>query len=123
MKIDLDKIPIEKKLEDQDHYKILFSESQSRFVVTVSPENFESFEKILRSERCEGDEGYDGCNRSDSIKFARIGIVQEDYFVITRIIKRDHLSFEKEIVNVHWEDLKESWQKTLRLSSFEIVKL
>ena len=123
MKIDLDKIPIEKKLEDQDHYKILFSESQSRFVVTVSPENFESFEKILRSERCEGDEGYDGCNRSDSIKFARIGIVQEDYFVITSIIKRDHLSFEKEIVNVHWEDLKESWQKTLRLSSFEIVKL
>jgi phosphoribosylformylglycinamidine (FGAM) synthase-like enzyme len=44
MKINLDAVPAEDL--DRDDF-VLFSESQSRFVVTVSPANREAFEKVL----------------------------------------------------------------------------
>jgi phosphoribosylformylglycinamidine synthase len=68
----------------------LFSESQSRFVVTVKPEN----EKILE-EAMKGN------------IFAKIGVVTKDDFVVYGL---DGRSCVKSDIN----DLKNAWQRTLR---------
>lgn len=118
MKIDLEKIPVEDSIRQENVkenaaiYKILFSESQSRFVITVSPDNAESFEKILREERAE--KQVKETKEKTEISFARIGIVQESDFVITTTMKKYYLNFDKQIINIHWEELKDAWQKTLR---------
>ncbi|MCK9186599.1 AIR synthase-related protein [Candidatus Gracilibacteria bacterium] len=48
MEIDLNKVPREKDLNRNDF--ILFSESQSRFVVTINPKNKGKFEKLFKDE-------------------------------------------------------------------------
>jgi len=78
------------KGEKRDDY-ILFSESQSRFVVTVQRENKTSFEKYLT-----------GC------PFACIGKVRSDVKFIIKGLNN------KIVVNTDIYTLKESWQKTLR---------
>ncbi|PIZ75298.1 phosphoribosylformylglycinamidine synthase [Candidatus Peregrinibacteria bacterium CG_4_10_14_0_2_um_filter_38_24] len=52
MEIDLNKIPREKDLQRNDF--ILFSETQSRFVVTINPKKKEEFEKLFKNESFAG---------------------------------------------------------------------
>lgn len=87
MIINIDKIPVENitRLDT-----ILFSESQSRFVVTVSPDKVESFEQIMKGN-----------------VFADIGMVisQKEFKMMNK---------GEVVLNASLEELKEAWQSTLR---------
>jgi len=87
MTIELTKVPVE-NIRRAD--TILFSESQSRFVVTVAPEKVERFEEIMKGN-----------------VFADIGAVtaQQNFTV---------MDGEKVVLSAGIEELKEAWQGTLR---------
>ena len=87
MTIELTKVPVE-NIRRAD--TILFSESQSRFVVTVSPGNTGRFEAIMKGN-----------------VFADIGIVtaRQEFTV---------MDGEKIVLSAGIDALKEAWQKTLR---------
>jgi len=87
-KIDLRKVPLAGEISRDDC--ILFSESNSRFVVEVAPEKRAAFEKTMRS------------------VIARIGHVTAAKFVDVRGLNGDTVLREK------IADLKEAWQKPLR---------
>jgi phosphoribosylformylglycinamidine (FGAM) synthase-like enzyme len=88
MRIDLRAVPVEDL--DRDDF-ILFSESQSRFVVTVSPDKREDFEKALSGNT-----------------FALVGEVTAD-------ARFEVLGLSGGVVlSADIRDLKESWQKPLR---------
>ena len=88
MKIDLAQVPAENI--DRDDY-LLFSESQSRFAVTVAPDKKDQFEKMLAGNT-----------------LARIGeVVAGPRFSITGLDG-------KTVVDTTITVLKEHWQKTLR---------
>ncbi|MBI4188139.1 MAG: phosphoribosylformylglycinamidine synthase, partial [Chloroflexi bacterium] len=78
------------ELVDRDDF-ILFSESNSRFLAEVSPENQKAFEKVMK-----------GSNMT------AIGHVTNDEKL--EIYGRDG----SKVVNVSLDDLKEAWQKPLR---------
>jgi len=87
MKIELSKVPAEGADKD---YQVLFSESASRLVVTVKPENKGKFESILK--------GND---------FSCIGeVTEKPQFVIIGLEG-------KEIINEKISELKNEWRKTL----------
>jgi phosphoribosylformylglycinamidine synthase len=87
MTIELTKVPVE-NIKRSD--TILFSESQSRFVVTVALHNVKRFEKIMKGN-----------------VFADIGYVTaQNNFTV--------LDGEKVILSAGIDELKEAWQKTLR---------
>jgi phosphoribosylformylglycinamidine synthase len=87
MTIKLTKIPVE-NISRSD--TILFSESQSRFVVTVAPENVARFETLMKG-----------------TVFADVGAVtQHQDFTV--------MDGEKVLLSAGIEELKEAWQKTLR---------
>ncbi|HEY9205239.1 MAG TPA: phosphoribosylformylglycinamidine synthase subunit PurL [Candidatus Methanoperedens sp.] len=85
--IELTKVPVE-NIKRAD--TILFSESQSRFVVTVAPGNVKRFEEIMRGN-----------------VFADVGVVtaQQNFTV---------MDGEKVVLGAGNDELKEAWQKTLR---------
>ncbi|MBU4492047.1 MAG: phosphoribosylformylglycinamidine synthase subunit PurL, partial [Euryarchaeota archaeon] len=86
MTIELTKVPVE-NIRRAD--TILFSESQSRFVVTVAPDNVERFEEIMKGN-----------------VFADMGVVtQQQNFAI--------MDGEKVVLSAGIDELKEAWQKTL----------
>jgi len=87
--IHLDKVPY--KGDDVRSDKVLFSESNSRFVVEVTKADQIDFEKIL-----------------EGITFGVIGQVEEtpEFIVYGR---KDEVC-----VNLYIQDLKEAWQKPLR---------
>jgi phosphoribosylformylglycinamidine synthase len=87
LEIDLEKVPTE-NLKETD--KILYSESASRFLVTISPENKEGFEEIMK----------------DNI-FKEIGKVRgdEEFKIIAG---------GKPIIQENIYKLKESWQKPFK---------
>jgi phosphoribosylformylglycinamidine synthase len=87
--IKIKSIPVAEKISRDDF--ILFSESNSRFVVEVTPENKEKFEKML-----------------NGVVFANIGTTND-----TNNLEISGLNGKK-IVNEAISDLKEAWQKTLR---------
>jgi phosphoribosylformylglycinamidine synthase len=89
MQIDLTKMPLAETIERDDF--ILFSESNSRFLVEVAPEHKSVFEKVLKGVVC-----------------ADIGQVTKEKKL--EITGRDG----KVIVNANIDGLKEAWQKTLR---------
>lgn len=89
MKLDLTKVPSSDNLKRDD--KLLFSESNSRFVVEVDPENQQEFEKILNGNY-----------------FGLIGkTTSEKIFQVTGLNG-------KTVVKADIYELKEAWQKTLR---------
>ena len=89
MKLDLAKVPSSDNLKRND--KLLFSESNSRFVVEVAPENQNQFEKIL-----------------DGNQFGLIGTTTPDTnFQVIGV-------GGKPVVQSDIYELKEAWQKTLR---------
>jgi phosphoribosylformylglycinamidine synthase len=87
--IKIKSIPVAEKISRDDF--ILFSESNSRFVVEVTPENKEKFEKML-----------------NGVVFANIGTTND-----TNNLEISGLNGKK-IVNEAISDLKEAWQKPLR---------
>jgi len=86
-KIDLQKVPSQ-GIERND--SLLFSESQSRLVVTIAQENKKAFEQAM--------EGSD---------FAEVGVITGDKLLITGLNG-------KEVVSCTLADLEESYKKTLR---------
>jgi phosphoribosylformylglycinamidine synthase len=82
-------IPVSGKISRDDF--ILFSESNSRFIVEVTPENKDKFEKIMQG-----------------VSFANIGTVNN-----TEKLEISGLNGKK-IVSESIYDLKEAWQKPLR---------
>ena len=87
MKVNLAEVPCEEV--DREDF-LLFSESQSRFVVTVSPGKQEKFERALRG-----------------IPFGHIGKVTRSMKFI--VMSRDG----KNLIQEDIQSLKESWQKPL----------
>ncbi|MDD5472527.1 MAG: phosphoribosylformylglycinamidine synthase subunit PurL [Candidatus Methanoperedens sp.] len=87
MTIELTKVPVE-NIRRAD--TILFSESQSRFVVTVAPDKVRRFEEIMRGN-----------------VFADVGAVtsRQEFTV---------MDGEKVVLSAGIDELKEAWQKTLR---------
>ena len=85
MRIDLKKVPTDLKRND----KILFSESNSRFLVEVDKNKQEEFEKIM--------EGND---------FARIGEVTGDKKLIVIGLN------DKRVVEEDVDELKKVWKRT-----------
>ncbi len=87
MNIELTKVPVE-NIKRAD--TILFSESQSRFVVTVAPDKVGRFEEIMKGN-----------------VFADIGVVtaQQNFTV---------MDGEKVVLSAGIDELKEAWQRTLR---------
>ena len=87
--IKMKSIPVNEKIGRDDF--ILFSESNSRFIVEVAPENKDKFEKTLKG-----------------VSFANIGTTNEtgklEVFGLTG----------KRVVSELISDLKEAWQKPLR---------
>lgn len=88
LEVDLKKIPTD-ELADND--KILYSESQSRFVSTVSPENKKRFEEIL--------------NKS---AYQEVGRVRDDEIFKIKGIEG------KIIIEENIGKLKKAWQKTFK---------
>ena len=85
MHIDLTGVPVENVNRNS---VILFSESAGRFIITIDPENRESFESILKEHI-----------------FACIGTVTEKQdFVLNGLD-------DKNIINVPVKDLKTAWKK------------
>ncbi len=86
MTIELTKVPVE-NIRRAD--TILFSESQSRFVVTVAPEKVARFEAIMRGN-----------------VFADVGVVtsQQNFTV---------MDGEKVVLSAGNDELKDAWQRTL----------
>ncbi len=87
MTVELTKVPVE-NIRRAD--TILFSESQSRFVVTVAPDKVKRFEEIMKGN-----------------VFADIGVVtaQQNFTV---------MDGEKVVLSEGIDKLKEAWQKTLK---------
>lgn len=94
MEIDLARVPQEGI--DRDDY-LLFSESQSRFVATVSPDHQKEFEEILRGED----------STLSPFAFAAIGEITASPFLSLRGITGEILMRES------IAELKAVWQKTL----------
>ncbi len=87
MGIDLSRVPYSG--EERDDY-ILFSQSNSRFVVTVPPEKKEEFEKIMENN-----------------VFSQIGVVSDDCKLKVRGLDGDY------VINSDLNYLKLVWKKTL----------
>ena len=87
--IHLKTVPLGKPIDRDDF--ILFSESNSRFLVEVAPENKDEFEKVMKG-----------------ISFAAIGQVADTE--VLEIYGWDG----KRIVAKSLEELKEAWQRPLR---------
>ncbi len=87
MAVELAKVPAE-NIKRAD--TILFSESQSRFVVTVAPDKVKRFEELMKGN-----------------VFADIGAVTlQKHFTVT--------DGEKVVLSAGIDELKEAWQRTLR---------
>ncbi len=76
--------------------KILFSESASRFIVSIKDENKGKFENLM--------------NDGKWINFANIGFVRKDRKFI---VKGNEGKEEKEIINMNIEKLKNAWKTPL----------
>jgi len=88
MEIHLSKVP-QSGLNRND--LLLFSESQSRFVVTIDPKKKKPFETLL-----------------GNAVYGEIGVVREDE--VFRVVGLQN----KTIIETNIYDLKEAWQRTLR---------
>ena len=88
MKVDLAKVPREGTERDD---AILFSESQSRFVVTISPPKQKEFEEIMKGH-----------------VFAPVGHVTGDEDFVVRGLGGEV------VIDANIRELKDAWQRTLR---------
>jgi len=89
MKVELKNVPLGETIERDDF--ILFSESNTRFLVEISPEDKQAFEKAMAG-----------------VDFAETGKVTKDKKLEV------HSRNGKAIVKADIDELKEAWQKPLR---------
>jgi phosphoribosylformylglycinamidine synthase len=90
MELDLSLVPIDEGVDRDDI--ILFSESNTRFIVEVQPQNQKELEDVI-----------------NGIPYGRIGrVVENDVFTVLS-------QSGKKIISEKISDLKEAWQATLRL--------
>ncbi|MDR4505384.1 MAG: phosphoribosylformylglycinamidine synthase subunit PurL [Candidatus Scalindua sp.] len=90
LELNLSSVPVEAGVVNDD--VILFSESNSRFIVEVEAENLKEFERLIRD-----------------IPYGCIGrVVENDLFVV-------HARKGGTLISEKIADLKEAWQATLRL--------
>ena len=89
MNLDLTNVPLGKDMDREDY--ILFSESNSRFIVEVAPQDVEKFEKIMKGIAC-----------------TAIGKVTKDNRF--KVNGRDGAP----LLSVSIKKLKEAWQQPLR---------
>jgi phosphoribosylformylglycinamidine synthase len=90
MELDLSLVPIDEGVDRDDI--ILFSESNTRFIVEVQPQNQKELEDVI-----------------NGIPYGRIGrVVENDVFTVLS-------QSGKKIISEKIYDLKEAWQATLRL--------
>ena len=89
LEIDLDKVPTE-NLERID--KILYSESASRFLVTVSPDNKQSFEEILKGNVFK-EIGRVGDNEEFKIVAKGRPIIQENIYKLKEVWQKPFRNF------------------------------
>lgn len=92
MEIDLTKTPKSSEIERDDH--LLFSESQSRIIVTIAPNNKEAFEKIF--------------SKNPKIKFAQIGTVTNDQNFVIKGLNN------KELIKTNISNLDEAYRTTYK---------
>jgi phosphoribosylformylglycinamidine synthase len=85
--VDLSAVPVE---EDLTNDRILYSETQGRFIVTVAPENKEKFEAVLKGCRC-----------------AAIGDVTEE-----PRLKINGVKSKRTVMDTDIRELKHAWKKT-----------
>jgi len=91
--IELNQVKFKTEKKNLRNDKILFSESNSRFIVEITPKKQQVFEKIMKVKK---------------ICFACIGKVKKDKkFIINGL-------GGKKIVNTNIDELKKIWQKTLK---------
>ena len=77
------------------NYGTLYSESNSRFIVTISPEQQNDFEEVMKTKL------------KDGIDFEEVGIVRDDkQFNIYG--RNNHL-----IINDNIDEMKKEWKSTL----------
>jgi len=88
MEIDLRKVP-QSGLDRNDF--LIFSESQSRFIVTIDPRKKKPFETLL-----------------DGDVYGEIGVVREDEVFRVMGLR------SKTVIEANMDDLKEAWQRPLR---------
>lgn len=88
-KVKLYKMPYESTINRED--VLLFSESNTRFIVEVHPEHQKQFEKQLKG-----------------VAYGKIGTVEEKPMLIVKGFK------DQICINAKIQDLKEAWQKPLR---------
>jgi phosphoribosylformylglycinamidine synthase II len=90
MELDLSLVPIDKDVDRDDI--ILFSESNTRFIIEVQPQNQKELEDVI-----------------NGIPYGCIGrVVEDDVFTVLS-------QNGKKIISEKISDLKEAWQATLRL--------
>lgn len=85
LKVDLSKVPTTLERDD----KILFSETPSRFIVTIKPEKKRSFEKLMKD-----------------IPHSKIGSIRSSKILTVKGIKGD------QIIEENIKELKKSYKKT-----------
>jgi phosphoribosylformylglycinamidine synthase len=88
LEVSLDKVPLVEVTRNDD---VLFSESNSRFLVTVPSEKIEAFEREMMGS-----------------VFERIGVVTEEKRLKIRGLSGDY------IIDVNIKRLKETWKSTLK---------
>jgi len=89
MQVFLQKVPYTGVQRD---YSVLFSETNSRFIVTVSEDDKKDFEKVM-----------EGCS------YGHIGFVVEEPVLSIRGL------YNKEVIHVNLKDLKRSWKSKLEV--------
>ncbi len=89
MEIDLNKIPKSEDLERNDF--LLFSETQSRFIVTIDPKRKEEFEEHFKD-----------------FKIAEIGKITEEQNLIINGLDGT------EVINTNLETLNENYRKLFK---------
>ena len=93
IEINLANVPKDKNLSDE---KILFSESASRFIVSIKAKNKEKFENLMNNAM---------------INFGNIGFVRKDKQFIIKSKQKGKI---KEIINIDIDELRNAWKNPLR---------
>jgi phosphoribosylformylglycinamidine synthase len=94
--IELNKVPVENKLRND---KTLFSESAGRFIITISPENTEKFEEILKRNNC---------------PFAAVGTVTNEKKLVISVHDESQSTTgqQHKLIDLPLDELKNAWRGT-----------
>ncbi len=99
LEIDLNKVPVS---DVNRNDKVLFSESAGRFIVSISPENQDEFEKVIK-----------GSKSKSAFKYACVGQVISERRVIVYSLRPKNSEPQKlKIIDAPLDELKAAWKGT-----------